>query len=132
MSQSILSHLPEHIDPDNVKIFVLIYAPDLKHAINKGPSSNPALSVASSYSNIAPEEAQSSGELPGGDLSTIEPRQLDESDGTTPFFKTLYTQAQAIVEKENTIMPFSTETGYVHLVRHLSPDLVYVQESLTG
>lgn len=27
---------------------------------------------------------------------------------------------------------FSTATGYVHLVRHLSPDIVYVQESLTG
>ena len=30
------------------------------------------------------------------------------------------------------IMPFSTPTGHVHLVRHLSPDLTYIQESLTG
>lgn len=29
-------------------------------------------------------------------------------------------------------MPFSTRTGHVHLIRHLSPDLVYIQESLTG
>lgn len=29
-------------------------------------------------------------------------------------------------------MPFSTAGGFVHLVRHLSPDLVYVQESLAG
>lgn len=65
-------------------------------------------------------------------MPTVEPRQIDESDGETPLFKTLYSQAQAIVEKENTIMPFSTETGYVHLVRHLSPELVYVQESLAG
>jgi hypothetical protein len=30
------------------------------------------------------------------------------------------------------IMPFNSLTGYVHLVRHLSPDTVYVQESLSG
>lgn len=99
----------------------------MKHSIYQGTSSNPTLSVASSYSNIAPEEAASSGELP-----TVEPRQIEEPDDTTPFFKTLYGQAQEIVEKDNTIMPFSTESGFIHLVRHLSPDLVYVQESLAG
>ena len=30
------------------------------------------------------------------------------------------------------ILPFTTPTGYVHLLRHLSPDMVYVQESLSG
>lgn len=30
------------------------------------------------------------------------------------------------------ILPFSTKAGHVHLIRHLSPDLVYIQESLTG
>lgn len=123
---SILSHLPEHID-ENTKIFVLIYAPGLKHGVNKGTSPDQPLSMASSYSNINPEDAASSGELP-----TVEPRQMDESEGKTPLFKTLYSQALAIVDKENTIMPFSTESGYVHLVRHLSPELVYVQESLAG
>lgn len=126
LEQSILSHLPEHID-ENTKIFVLIYAPDLKHGANKGISPNQPLSVTSSYSNINPEDAASPGELP-----TVEPRQMDESEGKTPLFKTLYSQALALVEKENTIMPFSTESGYVHLVRHLSPELVYVQESLAG
>ncbi|EAL90994.1 hypothetical protein KXW98_002944 [Aspergillus fumigatus] len=129
---SILSHLPEHVDSETAKIFVLIYAPGLKHAPNQGGSSNPTLSVTSSYSNIAPEEARSPGETLSGDLSTLEPRPADEQEGASPFFRTLYTQAQAIVDKENTIMPFSTATGYVHLVRHLSPDIVYVQESLTG
>ncbi|KAL2871803.1 uncharacterized protein BJX67DRAFT_340662 [Aspergillus lucknowensis] len=128
---SILSHLPEHINPDDAKIFVLIYAPGLKHAPNQGSSSNP-LSVTSSYSNIAHEEATASAEATTGDLSTLEPRQVEEPEGTTPLFNTLYTQGQAIVEKDTMIMPFSTLTGYVHLVRHLSPDTVYVQESLTG
>lgn len=103
----------------------------MKHAVG-GASSRPTMSITSSYSNIAPEEAQASGELPGGEMATIEPRSIDEPDGATPFFKTLYTQAQTLVEKESMIMPFSTATGYVHLVRHLSPDVVYVQESLTG
>lgn len=117
---------------DTSRVFVLIYAPGVKHAIGQGKSSGQTTSIASSYSNIAPEEATSSGELVGGELKSVEPHQEDDLDGTSPFFKTLYTQAQAIVEKESMIMPFSTPTGYVHLVRHLAPDLVYVQESLTG
>ncbi|KAJ6111220.1 hypothetical protein N7486_003455 [Penicillium sp. IBT 16267x] len=129
---SILSHLPEHVDLDSCRIFVLIYAPSLKHAIGQGNSSRATQSIASSYSNIATEEAASSGELVGGDLTRVDPHQEDDLEGQTPFFRTLYTQAQALVEKENMIMPFSTPTGYVHLVRHLSPDLVYAQESLTG
>lgn len=90
------------------------------------------MSITSSYSNIAPEEAQASGELPTGDMSALEPRSMDDGEGPSSFYKTLYTQAQTLVEKESMIMPFSTATGYVHLVRHLSPDTVYVQESLTG
>lgn len=104
----------------------------MKHAIGQGSPSQPTQSITSSYSNIAPEEAASSGELTGGDLTNVEPRQEDEFEAASPFFKTLYTQAQTLVEKESMIMPFSTATGYVHLVRHLAPDLVYVQESLTG
>ncbi|KAL4788543.1 hypothetical protein BJX76DRAFT_314990 [Aspergillus varians] len=128
---SILSHLPEHVNPDSAKIFVLIYAPELKHAPNQGGSSH-SLSITSSYSNIAPEEATSSPGATTTDLSTLEPRQVEDPEGTTPLFNTLYTQAQAIVDKDTMIMPFSTPTGYVHLVRHLSPDTVYVQESLSG
>lgn len=128
MPQSILSHLPEHIDPDTTRVFVMIYAPGLKHAPNQGTGSHPTMSVTSSYSNIAPEEVLSPGEPPIGDLNASDSRQDDQ----TPLFKTLYTQAQAIAEKESMIMPFSTSTGFVHLVRHISPDIVYVQESLTG
>lgn len=120
------------MDLDTCRIFVLIYAPSLKHVIGQGNSSRATQSIASSYSNIATEEAASSGELVGGDLTRVDPHQEDDLEVQTPFFRTLYTQAQALVEKENMIMPFSTPTGYVHLVRHLSPDLVYAQESLTG
>ncbi|KAL5342430.1 hypothetical protein BJX70DRAFT_356806 [Aspergillus crustosus] len=127
---SILSHLPEHINPDAAKLFVLIYAPGLKHAPNQGSHSHP-LSVTSSYSNIATEEATSA-EATTADLSTLEPRQAEDPEGASPLFNTLYTQGQAIVDKDTMIMPFNSPTGYVHLVRHLSPDTVYVQESLSG
>ncbi|OJJ45761.1 hypothetical protein ASPZODRAFT_118933 [Penicilliopsis zonata CBS 506.65] len=129
---SILSHLPEHVDTDTARVFVLIYAPGLKHAIGQGVS-RPTLSVTSSYSNISREEARDPEELAsGGELTAVEPRQVDEFEGTSPLFRTLYTQAQALVEKENMIMTFSTPTGHVHLIRHLAPEIVYVQESLAG
>ncbi|KAL4970275.1 uncharacterized protein BDV14DRAFT_41068 [Aspergillus stella-maris] len=128
---SILSHLPEHVNPDTAKVFVLIYAPGLKHAPSQGSPTHD-LSITSSYSNIAPEEANPSVEGTTADLSTLEPRQVGDPEGATPFFNTLYTQAQAIVEKETMIMPFGTAGGFVHLVRHLSADTVYVQESLSG
>ncbi|KAI2790709.1 hypothetical protein POX_c03555 [Penicillium oxalicum] len=128
---SILSHLPEHVDLESSRVFVLIYAPGLQHALGQGGSSQRTTSLASSYSNIATEEANSSTEAIG-DLNSVDLRHDEDGDGTNFFFKTLYTQAQAIVEKESMIMPFNTPTGFVHLVRHLSPELVYIQESLTG
>lgn len=109
----------------------MIYAPGLQHALGQGGSSQRTTSLASSYSNIATEEANSSTEAIG-DLNSVDLRHDEDGDGTNFFFKTLYTQAQAIVEKESMIMPFNTPTGFVHLVRHLSPELVYIQESLTG
>ena len=111
---------------------MLIYAPGLKHAVGHESASRTTQSVASSYSNIAPEEATSPGDVSGNEMNAVEPHQEEEAEGASPLFRTLYTQAQALVEKESMIMPFSTATGYVHLVRHLAPDLVYVQESLTG
>ena len=47
-------------------------------------------------------------------------------------FDTLYTQAQALVEKDTMIMPFTTPTGYVHLLRHLGPETVYLQQIVSG
>lgn len=47
-------------------------------------------------------------------------------------FDTLYTQAQALVEKDTMIMPFTTPTGYIHILRHLGPETVYLQQTLSG
>jgi len=30
------------------------------------------------------------------------------------------------------ILPFTSQTGHLHILRHLNPDIVYLQESLTG
>ncbi|KAH8699159.1 hypothetical protein BGW36DRAFT_294176 [Talaromyces proteolyticus] len=129
---SILSHLPTHVNPDVARVFVLIYAPGLKHAIGQQTSTRPTPSVDSSYSNIAHEEAAGAGELSGNDLTPLEPQATEDIEATSPMFKTLYTQAQAIVDKDTMIMPYSTTNGYLHLLRHLSPDIVYIQQSLSG
>lgn len=30
------------------------------------------------------------------------------------------------------VLPFTTSTGHLHILRHLGPDVVYLQESLAG
>jgi len=77
--------------------------------------------MASSYSNIAHEDAQSLGEKPP---ELAPPR--------SKMFDTLYNQAQALVEKATMIMPFTTPTGYIHILRHLGPETVYLQQTLSG
>ncbi|KAJ4310085.1 hypothetical protein N0V94_008617, partial [Neodidymelliopsis sp. IMI 364377] len=40
--------------------------------------------------------------------------------------------ALRLVQDPAMVMPFSTPTGFVHMLRHLSPDLVYVVDALSG
>lgn len=128
MSQSILAHLPEHVDTDRTRVFVLIYAPELQQQSKSTPSTKPPGSVASSFSNIAHEDAR---ESPEPEMAPVEPKPVDEIT-PSPLYKTLTNQAKALVEKQTMIMPFTTPSGHVHIIRHLSPDTVYIQESLTG
>lgn len=44
----------------------------------------------------------------------------------------MYTEAQTLVEKKTMILPFTSQTGHLYMLRHLSPDIIYLQESLTG
>ncbi|KKZ61590.1 hypothetical protein EMCG_00573 [[Emmonsia] crescens] len=131
---SILSHLPEHVDHDTARVFVLIYAPGLQpRSANSPSSSRPTLSLSSSYANITPEEATAETSQDASGLDVIEPRPAGDNFGSaSPLFKALYNQAQALVDKETMILPFNTPTGHVHMLRHLSPDIVYIQESMTG
>lgn len=115
-------------------MFVLIYAPGLQlRNASDGCSGRPALSMTSSYANINAEEVATAiaGEASG--LKTVEPKPTsDEFPSASAYFKTLYSQAQVLVDKETMIMPFNTPTGHVHILRHIAPDFVYIQESLTG
>ena len=125
-AQSILSHLPSQVD-DNLRIFVLIYAPDLKQHPLSTEQPRPEGSTTSSYSNIGYDEARE-GEKP---LSSIDPIP-ENAPSRSRMFDTLYKEAQAMVENDTMIMPFTTPTGHVHLLRHLAPEVVYLQETLSG
>lgn len=47
-------------------------------------------------------------------------------------FNKMYSQAVELVEKEVNVLPFTTPAGYVHILHHLKPEVVYLQESLSG
>ena len=61
-------------------------------------------------------------------MTLVSPRPAAHSS----LFDVLYTQAQAITEKETMTMPFSTPSGYVQMLRQISPQVVYVQANLSG
>jgi hypothetical protein len=115
------------------RVFVLIYAPDLKqHPLDTSVEvPRPPASITSSYSNIGHEDAQSRGEDTERPLSMIEPDPLPASSQSR-MFQRLYRQAQALVENDTMVMPFTTMAGHVPLLRHLAPEIVYIQETLTG
>lgn len=112
----------------------MIYAPGLlAHSSNSPSSSRPTPSLSSSYANISPEEGTVENIQDVSSLDIIEPRPaVDDFGSASPLFKALYNQAQSLVDKETMILPFSTPTGHVHMLRHLSPEIVYIQESMTG
>lgn len=37
-----------------------------------------------------------------------------------------------LVEKEVNVLPFTIPAGYVHILHHLKPEVVYLEESLSG
>lgn len=119
---SILSHLPRNTDFSKIRLFVLIYAPGLKEhpldAANKPPGS-----LNSSYSNIGHDQAQT---------PTEEFNKALASSSSSPAFNAIYSQGLGLVEKETMVLPFTTPSGHVHILRHLNPEIVYLQESLAG
>ncbi|KAI9755475.1 MAG: hypothetical protein M4579_004266 [Chaenotheca gracillima] len=121
---SILSHLPTHINHATTRLFVLIYTPDLKQGLEG--------SVASSYSNIGHDDARSPGEEQEKPLTSIDPNPVGSPSGASPTYNALHSHALTLVEDETMILPFTTPTGHVHMLRHLAPEIVYVQESLSG
>lgn len=101
---SILNHIPRHNDLSAIKLFVLIYAPSLKDSTV--------------------------------DTTTTQtPEAKSPVLGATPentLFNAVYSEALALVDKETMILPFTTPNGHTHVLRHLQPDVIYLQESLSG
>ncbi|KAL8729394.1 MAG: hypothetical protein Q9166_004787 [cf. Caloplaca sp. 2 TL-2023] len=119
---SILSHLPAHVDAET-RVFVLIYAPDLRRHPLSTSDGQPGSSMTSSYSNIGPEEAHEA-------VTSTESEKRPSS--RSKMFDSLYKEALSMVDNDTMVMPFTTPTGHVHLLRHLAPEIVYLQETLSG
>jgi hypothetical protein len=124
--QTILSHLPD-TDFSSTRLFVLIYSPTLR--------SRPASPLGSSYSAIS-----TPARTPGEELTSIDPQPdhqvytpaLSARSSDTLLWNTLHSQALRLVENPAMVMPFSTPSGFVHMLRHLGPELVYVVDALSG
>ncbi|KAK3944502.1 hypothetical protein QBC46DRAFT_374474 [Diplogelasinospora grovesii] len=121
---SILSHIPAQNDFSKIKLYVLIYAPNLKDSTLDASANLPPASLSSSFSNIDHAQAQTPGE------ETKSP--ITASSGADPAFNAVYAQAQVLVEKDSMVLPFTTPNGHVHILRHIQPEVVYLQESLAG
>lgn len=133
---SILSHLPSEVNLESTRLFVLIYAPELKtHPLSPTATRRPSQSMTSSFSNISHTDAhtpaQTPGEFPGdaGILANVDPNPIDE---TSTLYKTLHNQAAVLVERDTMIIPFTSSTGHKHILKSLTPEIVYIQESLCG
>ncbi|KAF7547541.1 hypothetical protein G7046_g8970 [Stylonectria norvegica] len=118
---SILSHIPRHNDFSRIKLFVLIYAPGLKDTAMDAATGNlPPASLSSSYSHIGHDQAQTP------------PDESKSQQLSNPAFNSVYSEALGLVEKETMVLPFTTPNGHVHILRHLQPEVIYLQESLSG
>ena len=58
--------------------------------------------------------------------------RIDAVDSGSKQFDALYTQALSLVSSPAQILPFTTPEGYVHILRHLAPQLVYISDTLSG
>jgi hypothetical protein len=47
-------------------------------------------------------------------------------------YDSIYSKALTLVPNAAHVIPFSVPTSVVHLLRHLAPQLVYIQEDLAG
>lgn len=124
-TKSILSHLPSTFNPNNTDLFVLIYAPTLTSLppVDYKPSSSASPTpLSSSYGTIT---------TPGSELRSMSPHPASTSAGigATKPFDSLYTAALSLVSHPSQILPFTTSSGYVHILRHLAPQLVYLTDS---
>ncbi|KAI6245545.1 hypothetical protein HI914_06781 [Erysiphe necator] len=118
---SILSYLPQKIDFLKTRLFILIYAPLLKvHPLDASPSNSGLQDPTLKRNNIQSQ------------LSFESSDKIQFSATQSTMFDSIYFEALRIVEKETMVLPFTSATGHLQILRHLKPDIVYLQESLSG
>ncbi|KAF1364347.1 hypothetical protein EJ07DRAFT_172351 [Lizonia empirigonia] len=140
---TLLSHLPD-TDFATTKLFVLIYSPALRsrpasrsasHSASRSASRDRASPLGSSYSAIS-----TPARTPADELASIDPQPdhqvytpaLSARSSDTLLWTTLHAQALRLVDHPAMVMPFTTPAAFVHMCRHLAPDLVYVVDALSG
>ena len=57
---------------------------------------------------------------------------LSARDSHSELYQLLYDQAVRLVEKPVNVLTFAIPQGFVHMLKHVTPDLVYVVDSLSG
>lgn len=63
---------------------------------------------------------------------TVYTPALSARSSDNVLWNTLHAQALRLVEDPSMVMPFSTPSGFVHMLRHIGPELVYVVDVLSG
>lgn len=117
---SILTHIPRHTDFSKIKLCVLIYAPGLKDTTDVTTSNLPPPSLSSSFSNI------------GHDQVTPGEESKNPLSSSNSAFNSIYSEALRLVEDETKVLPFTTPNGHVYMLHDVQPDIIYLQESLSG
>ncbi|KAL2116353.1 hypothetical protein VTJ04DRAFT_8520 [Mycothermus thermophilus] len=120
---SILSYIPRDFDHSKIKLYVLIYAPSLKDTTLDASAPLPPPSLSSSFSNIDHAQAQASEEARSPVVG---------ASSADAAYNSIYAQAQSLVEKDSLILTFTSPNGHAHILRHIQPEIVYLQESLAG
>ncbi|KAF2396437.1 hypothetical protein EJ06DRAFT_585301 [Trichodelitschia bisporula] len=132
---SLLSQLPP-VNPATTKLLILIYNPEANKSPAQGPLRTTAPpSLGSSYSNVNTPAV-----TPGEELASMDPAPYtpgSRTPGSTrasggSYFDVVYRSAVAHVTEPSGVMPFGTRTGWVHMLKHLAPDVVYVVDALSG
>ncbi|KAF2740585.1 hypothetical protein EJ04DRAFT_548156 [Polyplosphaeria fusca] len=119
---TLLSHIPA-LSPQSTNLVVLIYTPSPSSPTHTTPPS-----ITSSYSAISTPAVTPS----QSHLTEIDPISIHSSASTSQsLHRTLLSQANSLTAPES-ILPFSTPTGFIPMLRHLAPSLVYLPDSLTG
>jgi hypothetical protein len=123
------------INTTTTNLLILIYNPTGRPPSSQTGENRPS-SLGSSYAAL-PTPAQT----PGEELQPIDPQPytpsnqtpaLSSRDSHNELYDLLYKQAVKLVEKPASVLTFTTPTGYIHMLKHIAPDTVYIVDSLAG